>query len=123
MPMRYDTISPPPLVVEPVDPEHLAGDLVEPGDALFGLVWINPDRLGGVPCFYGSRVPIISLFYYLGDGDTLDGFLQEFPGVRREQALGVLDLAVRGLIRDLDRYAGIARPQSAAHAAAALATA
>ena len=120
--MRYDTISPPPLTIEPIEPEHLVGDLVPPGDPLFGLVWINPERMGGEPLFYASRVPIISLFYYLGGGETLDEFLYQFPGVTREQALGVLDLALRGLIGKLhDRRASAARSQPASRPAATVA--
>ncbi len=122
--MRYDTISPPPLTVEPIEPEHLVGDLIQPGDPLFGLIWVNPERMGGEPLFYATRVPIISMFYYLGGGDTLDEFLYQFPGVTREQSLNVLDLALRGLLGKLgDVRESAPRPQHAARLeAAAVAT-
>ena len=119
--MRYDTISPPPLTIEPIDPAHLEGDLVQPDDPLFGLIWMNAERLGGTPCFYATRVPVISLFYYLGGDETLEEFLYQFPGVTREQALGVLDLAVRGLVGKLDQLASAARSQPAPRPEAALA--
>ena len=38
------------------------------------------------------RVPIKNLFDYLGGGDSLDVFLDDFPTVTREQALGVLEV-------------------------------
>jgi uncharacterized protein (DUF433 family) len=57
------------------------------------IVWSDPDRLGGVPCFVGTRVPVHSLFDHLGEGDTLDDFLDNFPTVRRAQAKAVLNLA------------------------------
>ena len=50
-------------------------------------------RLGGVPVFRGTRVPVKSLFDHLQAGDSLETFLDDFPGVSREEALGVLDLA------------------------------
>src|SRR4051794_27893870 len=41
--------------VEPVDLKLLEGDKIQPGHPLFGLVWINPKRVSGAPCFYGTR--------------------------------------------------------------------
>jgi len=63
-----------PLVehVEPVEPELLEGDRIQPGHPLFGLIWINPLRVSGTPCFYGTRVPIKSLFDSIAAGETLD---------------------------------------------------
>ncbi len=76
-----------------VDPEHLVGDKIQPGHRLFGLVWINPARVSGAPCFFGTRVPIKTLFDVLAAGDTLEQFLDDFEGVDREQAVGVMELA------------------------------
>ena len=47
--------------VEPLPPELLEGDKVQPGHPLFGIVWINPRRVSGAPCFYGTRVPVKNL--------------------------------------------------------------
>ena len=79
--------------IPPVEPEHLEGDLIRPDHPLFGLVWINPQRVSGTPCFYASRVPIKNLFDYLEGGDTLEIFLDDFPTVTRGQVLGVLELS------------------------------
>jgi uncharacterized protein (DUF433 family) len=49
--------------------------------------------MGGTPVFTGSRVPIQSLFDYLEYGETIEVFLDNFPGIAREQAIGVLRLA------------------------------
>jgi uncharacterized protein (DUF433 family) len=70
---------------------------------LFGLIWINPARVSGTPCFYGTRVPIQNLFDSLAAGESLESFLDGFDGVAREQAAAVLDLAGRGLLDDLAR--------------------
>ena len=94
-----------PLVkhIEPINPEHLVGDKIQPGHPLFGLVWINPARVSGTPCFYGTRVPLKNLFDSLAAGETLDEFLDGFEGVTRDQALAALDLAGKDLLDDLER--------------------
>jgi uncharacterized protein (DUF433 family) len=50
-----------------------------------------PEILSGTPVFARIRVPVQSLFDYLDGGDTLDGFLTQFPSVRREQAVAALE--------------------------------
>ncbi len=89
--------------IEPVDPKLLEGDKIQPGHPLFGLVWINPRRMSGAPCFYGTRVPLKNLFDSLAAGETLEDFLEGFLGVTREQALAVLDLARDDLLNDLEK--------------------
>ena len=64
------------------------------------IVHSDPDILGGTPVFIGTRVPVRSLFDYLEGGDTLDEFLRQFPSVRREQAIAVLDLARESIVAD-----------------------
>jgi uncharacterized protein (DUF433 family) len=59
---------------------------------------IDPEIMGGTPCFAGTRVPIKNLFDALQDGDTLDDFLEGFPSVMREQAIEVLEMARQRLI-------------------------
>ena len=55
------------------------------------LIESDPEKLGGTPVFYGTRVPIQNLFDCLETGETLDEFLDQFPTVSREQALAVLE--------------------------------
>src|SRR5580700_3245172 len=86
----------------PIDPELLEGDKIQPGHPLFGLVWINPGRVSGAPCFYATRVPVKTLFDCLAAGQTLNEFLDDFEGVHRDQALAILDLARNDLLRDLE---------------------
>ena len=89
--------------IEPMDPALLEGDKIQAGHPLFGLVWINPRRVSGAPCFYGTRVPLKNLFDSLAAGETLPDFLDGFEGVSREQALAVLELAGDDLLNDLER--------------------
>ena len=57
------------------------------------VVHSDPDILGGTPVFVGTRVPVKILFDYLEAGDSLEVFLDAFPSVTREQAIGALKLA------------------------------
>jgi uncharacterized protein (DUF433 family) len=93
-----------PLVshIEPIDSELLRGDKIQPGHPLFGLIWINPNRVSGAPCFYATRVPIKNLFDSVAAGQSLDEFIDAFEGVTREQALAVLNLAGEDLLSDLE---------------------
>ena len=52
----------------------------------------DEDILGGTPVFSGTRVPIQNLFDCLRRGYSLEEFLDDFPSVTREQAVGLLDL-------------------------------
>jgi uncharacterized protein (DUF433 family) len=61
---------------------------------------VNPERMSGVPCFIGTRVPVTHLFDYLEAGDSLTEFLNDFPSVSREQVLGVLELMKERLLTD-----------------------
>jgi uncharacterized protein (DUF433 family) len=54
---------------------------------------IDPEILGGTPVFNGTRVPIKNLFDYLETGESIDEFLEDFEGVKREQVLKVLSLS------------------------------
>lgn len=56
-------------------------------------VSIDPDILGGTPCFTGTRVPVRSLFDHLRLGYTVEAFICEFPTVRRELVDAVLELS------------------------------
>jgi len=74
----------------PVTQEDLEGDLILPGNRLFGIVWINPERMSGAPCFFGTRVPTQNLFDYLRGGHSVSFFLDDFPEVTQEQVNAVL---------------------------------
>jgi uncharacterized protein (DUF433 family) len=62
------------------------------------LIWINPQRVSGTPCFYKTRLPIDSLFDNLEDGVSLDEWLDAFPDITRAQAQAVLELAKQTML-------------------------
>lgn len=53
----------------------------------------DPEIHSGQPVFRGTRVPFQTLLDYLEGGDTLDEFLEQYPGVSREQAIAALEEA------------------------------
>lgn len=57
------------------------------------VIMRDPEILGGVPVFRGTRVPFKNLLDYLEGGDTLGEFLEEFPSVTREAAIAALEHA------------------------------
>lgn len=66
-------------------------------------VWADPKRMGGVPCFRNTRVPVRTLFAYLRHGRPLAEFLDDFEGVTREQVEAVLDWAEADVLRQPQR--------------------
>jgi uncharacterized protein (DUF433 family) len=56
-----------------------------------GVIHRDKDILSGTPVFVGTRVPVQTLLDYMIGGDTIDEFLDDFPTVRREQAVAVLE--------------------------------
>jgi len=57
------------------------------------IIHIDPEILGGTPVFYGTRVPIKNLFDYLESGESIDYFLEDFDGVKREQVIKILEMS------------------------------
>ena len=81
----------------------LSTELVPQSDPRAAVVSIDPERLGGVSCFVGTRVPIKYLWEYLRKGKSLEEFLDDFEGVPREEAMAALDLAYEHLLEGLPR--------------------
>ncbi|MBI3910254.1 MAG: DUF433 domain-containing protein [Armatimonadetes bacterium] len=58
------------------------------------IVSRDPEVMNGALVFAGTRVPVEVLIQHLTAGDSLDEFLEDFPSVTREQAVGFLKLAL-----------------------------
>jgi len=57
----------------------------------------DPEVLGGTAVFVGTRVPIRVLLEHLEAGSRIDDFLDDYPSVSRDQAIGLLDLVIEKL--------------------------
>lgn len=54
------------------------------------LISTDPEILGGIPVFTGTRVPVAVLFENLADGLSLEEILDSYPTLKREQAIEAL---------------------------------
>ena len=54
------------------------------------IITVSPKNMHGTPCFAGTRVAVQTFFDHLEAGYTIDGFLEQFPTVRREQVVRLL---------------------------------
>ena len=88
----------------------LSTELVPQSDARACFVSIDPEKLGGVPCFVGTRVPIKYLWDYLLQGKTLETFLDDFEGVPRKEAITALEQAYERLLEGWPRPGSVADP-------------
>jgi len=70
-----------------------------------GFVHSHPEIMSGTPVFIGTRVPVQALLDYIEEGDTIDSFLDSFPTVTRDQAIGFLEQATQALLSSLPQAA------------------
>ena len=78
------------------------------------LVWIDPERLSGEPCFKGTRVPVQALIDHIEGNSTLEDFLKGFPSVSRQQAIqfALLSFAFKATkLIPTDQYSVLYRKQ------------
>ena len=66
--------------------------------ALDEVVWVDPERMSGAPCFKGTRVPIQTLIDHWEGGSTIEDFLTDFPTVHRAQVIKFIELAKERLL-------------------------
>lgn len=85
-PSLSEAVEPSPFVLNSNSMDYRNGDLP---------ITIDPETLGGVPVFRGTRVPVSTLFEYLEDNCSLEEFLNEFPSVTRDAAITILTSAER----------------------------
>ena len=77
------------------------------------IISVNPEILSGMPVFQGTRVPIKNLFDFIECGNTIEKFLEEFPSVKKEQIISLMELAENILISNARIYEDIDRRMSA----------
>ncbi len=58
----------------------------------------DPEIMSGTPVFTGTRVPVHTLVDHLASGVPLGEFLDDFPTVKREQAVAFLALSEEALV-------------------------
>lgn len=66
---------------------------------LNSIIQIDPEILSGAPVFRDTRVPIKNFFDYLETGETLEAFLEDFPSVKKEHAIKLLEISQKLLVK------------------------
>jgi uncharacterized protein (DUF433 family) len=61
--------------------------------ALSDRITIRPDVCHGQACIRGTRVPVHQIVRMLANGDTVEGLLDDYPHVTREDIAARLDYA------------------------------
>ncbi len=54
-------------------------------------ITISPNIQSGEPVFTNTRVPLKNFFDYLKAGHSLNEFLEDFPSVKKDHAIQVLE--------------------------------
>lgn len=63
------------------------------------IIQSDPEVLGGMPVFRGTRVPIQALFDYL-ENSTVEEFLIGYPHFTREMVNEVINLTPTGVVNE-----------------------
>ena len=62
------------------------------------VVHRDPEIMSGLPVFVGTRVPVQTLLDHLAESDGMEEFLENFPGVTRDQVTEFLKQAAEDLV-------------------------
>jgi uncharacterized protein (DUF433 family) len=55
------------------------------------IISVDKNILSGTPVFKETRVPIKNFFDYLETGESIETFLKDFPSVKKEQVIKLLE--------------------------------
>jgi uncharacterized protein (DUF433 family) len=64
---------------------------------LLPRITIDLNLCHGKPCVRGLRYPVTTLLEYLAGGDTMEGLLEEFPDLERDDLLACIEFAAQSL--------------------------
>jgi uncharacterized protein (DUF433 family) len=63
----------------------------------FTRITIEPDKMGGVPCIRGLRIPVSAVVGMVAEGMTADEILGDYPDLQREDIAESLRYAADAL--------------------------
>ncbi|ELS47653.1 DUF433 domain-containing protein [Microcystis sp. LEGE 00066] len=58
-------------------------------------IHIHPDICNGRPVIAGTRIPVQTVMEFLGAGDSIEEFLEEYPSLNREDIYACMQFAAR----------------------------
>lgn len=60
---------------------------------MYDRISIDPAICHGQACIRGTRIPVHQIVRMLANGDTIEGLLEDYPNLKREDVLSALDYA------------------------------
>lgn len=63
----------------------------------FSRITVEPDKMGGVPCIRGFRVPVATLVGMVANGMTFETILLEYPDLEKEDLFEALAFAAEAV--------------------------
>jgi uncharacterized protein (DUF433 family) len=61
--------------------------------SILDRISIDPKICHGQACIKGKRIPVHQILHMLANGDTIDGLLEEYPSIKREDILACIEYA------------------------------
>ncbi len=58
---------------------------------MYDRIAVDPGICHGQACIRGTRVPVHQIVAMLGQGDTVEGLLEDFPNLTRADVLAALE--------------------------------
>ena len=63
----------------------------------FRRITIDPEKMGGVPCIRGLRIPVATVVSMVGDGLSEDEILKAYPDLERDDIRECLKYAAEAV--------------------------
>jgi uncharacterized protein (DUF433 family) len=55
----------------------------------------DPNILDGEPCIRGTRISVHQITGMLANGDTVDGLLEDYPNLTRDDIIAAIEYAAK----------------------------
>jgi uncharacterized protein (DUF433 family) len=63
----------------------------------FSRITVDPEKMGGVPCIRGLRIPVATVVAMVADRMSEDAILRDFPDLEREDIREALQYAAEAV--------------------------
>lgn len=63
----------------------------------FERITVEPDKMGGVPCVRGLRIPVATVVGMVAEGMTTDEILDAYPDPERDDVREALEYAAEAV--------------------------
>lgn len=63
----------------------------------FERITIEPDKMGGVPCIRGMRIPVATVVGMIAEGMTSDEIVADYPDLEADDIRAALEYAAEAV--------------------------